>query len=73
MQVACRAHWGPPTLRTDHRVGRGIRSSHISTHPSTGLSHTLTTPVITFRSADALIALAMLSLGGYCSSLPDRS
>lgn len=26
-----------------------------------------------FRSADALIALAMLSLGGYCPPLPDRS
>lgn len=26
-----------------------------------------------FRSADALIALAMLSLGGYCPTLPDRS
>jgi transposase len=26
-----------------------------------------------FRSPDALIALAMLSLGGYCPPLPGRS
>jgi transposase len=62
---------------TDHRAGIEAALRHDLSNARVESMNTrlrlLTRIAFGFRSADALIALAMLSLGGYCPPLPGRS
>jgi len=62
---------------TEHRAGINAALIHELSNARVESINTrlrlLTRIAFGFRSADALIALAMLSLGGYCPPLPDRS
>ena len=62
---------------TDHRAGIEAALRHDLSNARVEAINTrlrlLTRIAFGFRSADALIALAMLSLGGYCPPLPGRS
>ncbi len=62
---------------TEHRAGIEAALRHDLSNARVESMNTrlrlLTRIAFGFRSADALIALAMLSLGGYCPPLPGRS